>query len=378
MRKITLIVVVALALLAVPAVASAAGANQANHSNHGKTCKKGFHRNGKKCVKNRRHSVSIPGPQGSVGPAGPQGPQGTPGINGNEGKEGPKGSEGSRGPTGSTGPVGSQGPEGEQGTEGKQGNEGPKGKEGPTGAPGAPGPTGPEGPEGPQGPPAPVSPITYNNIEPSSFIDNPVSLGYAATGTTEFGSQIVQTEEATDAEVEVLMSVWSCEQGGGATCVTADPAATFAAPLTLNVYAVTYENKVGALLKSVTNMFNLPYRPTTDPSCPDGTSFKAADGHCQHGYPVPVDFETGVNLPRKIIISVSFTPSNTAGDPLNSLNVGLEGPPSVGQNPLETNNWVYWNSAWFGEKNSASFHLDTTPNEWSIGESQIAATISNG
>lgn len=130
MRKITLIVVVALALLAVPAVASAAGANQANHSNHGKTCKKGFHRNGKKCVKNRRHSVSIPGPQGSVGPAG------APGTNGTDGTNGTNGTDGKEGPAGPTGPEGAAGPEGatgKEGPEGEKGDEGPQGPPAPTG-----------------------------------------------------------------------------------------------------------------------------------------------------------------------------------------------------------------------------------------------------
>lgn len=345
----------ALMALAIPATASAAPHHHKKH--HVLKCKEGFHRSGQECKKNP------PGPQkGETGPAGPAGAKGDTGA------------------TGATGASGTQGVQGATGPTGPQGNEGPAGPTGPTGPKGDEGPKGEEGPAGPQGPPAPAPEFTYNNIEPSSFIDNPVSLGYAATGTTKFGSQIVQTEGSKNAEVEVLMSVWGCEEGGGATCVTNDPAATFDAPLTLNVYEVTYENKVGARLSSTPKTFELPYRPSSV-GCEDNTAFKAEDGHCQHGLPVGVDFETGINLPRKVIITLSFTPSSADNGATQSLNVGLEGPPSVGQNPLESNEGIYWNSAWFGDKNT-TLHLEThegaLEDEMAIGEDQIAALIKNG
>jgi hypothetical protein len=303
-KKVAILVVALVALLAIPALASATGPHQANHNNHGKVCKKGFHRNGKKCVKTHTVIKPVPGPQGQTGAAGP---------------------------------------------------------------------TGPTGPEGPQGESAPVSPFTYDNIEPASFIDNPVSLGYAATGTTEFGSQIVNTEEVSNAEVEVLLSSWTCEEGEwNNDCVTNDPAATFPAELTLNVYSVTYENKVGSLLSETTETFNVPYRPTSD-CLTDTTKFVGIDGKCNHGLPVPVNFVTGDNLPRKVIVTVSFTPSG----PTDSLNVGVEGPASVGQNPLESREGVYWNSLWFGTQ-TGLLRLEEFTGEWQPGESQLAAIIQNG
>ncbi len=73
--------------------------------------------------------------------------------------------------------------------------------------------------------------------------------------------------------VTILMSSWACgswEVGG--QCVTT-PGATFAHPITLNIYAADASGAqpvivTPALLsKSVT--FNIPFRPSGDPTCPD-------------------------------------------------------------------------------------------------------------
>jgi hypothetical protein len=216
--------------------------------------------------------------------------------------------------------------------------------------------------------------VVYDNIEPESLIENPASLGYAATGTTEFGSQItLNAESAASPEVEVLTSVWTCEQGEwNAGCVTSNPLATFAAPLTLNVYSVGPENEVGNLLTSATQTFNLRYRPTSDSTCSDTTKFKNANGVCNHGQPEAVLFKLSKTLPRKVILSVGFTPSG----PTNDLNVGLEGPPSVGQNPLEAQEVVYWKTAWYPTMASATNVFEKHEGEeWTVGESQVAARV---
>jgi Collagen triple helix repeat (20 copies) len=212
----------------------------------------------------------------------------------------------------------------------------------------------------------------YDNIEPASLTDNPVSLGYAATGTTEFGSQIVATEAMTNPEVEVLTSVWTCENfaDSGAACETSNPLATFPAELTLNLYEVTYENQIGKSLYSTTQTFDLPFRPSPSAGCSDGTGYEASDGHCQHGRPVPVTFLTTGSFPRKVIATVSFVPAG----PTLSLNVGVEGPPSIGSNPLESREGVYWNSQWFGQKTS-ELRLEQNSGEWQPGESQMAASF---
>lgn len=214
--------------------------------------------------------------------------------------------------------------------------------------------------------------VVYDNVEPASLTDNPVSLGYAATGTTEFGSQVVAKEAMTNPEVEVLMSVWTCENfaDSGAPCETHDTQATFPAELTLNLYEVTYENQIGKLLSTTTGNFPLRFRPSPSAGCTDGTGFEASDGHCQHGLPVPVTFKVSGNVPRKVIATVSFTPAG----PTLSLNVGLEGPASIGSNPLEGREGVYWNSQWYGLKTS-DLRLEQNTGEWQPGESQMAAKI---
>lgn len=297
MKRLILAVVV---LLAFPAAASAA-----HHHPKPIHCKKGTHRNGRKCVKN---------PVGVVGPAGSQGARGVPGA------------------------AGAAGVAGVQGV------------------------TGPAGVEGPPGAAAPTSPLAYDNITPETRVDNPVSLGYGATQTTQFGSQIALGREGgvTDPEVEVLLSVWSCEHGEwNAGCVS--NGGSFAAPLTLNVYAVGSENSVGALLSTTTETFNLPYRPTSN--CPtDPTKFVAIDGTCNHGLPTAVTFDVPA-LPHKSIVAVEYSPTG----PLAALNVALEGSPTIGTNPLEALEEAY------GDYGAATtFGLE---DEWLVGEGQLAARV---
>lgn len=312
MKKILITLLALVAFAAIPAFASAAPVHKPIH------CRKGTHRNGKKCVKNHKAQV---------------GPQGIPGV---------------------TGPAGGPGPAGSPGIEGPRGAEGVAGSRGPEGA-------------------VPVNPIHYDNITPESRVDNPVSLGYGATSSTQFGSQIALAGEgqAINPEVEVLFSVWSCQSGEwNAGCETT-PGGTFAAPLTLNVYAVGSENSVGALLASTTKTATLPYRPTSN--CPtDPTKFVAADGSCNHGLPVPVPFEVEGTLPHRVIVAVEYAPVG----PLASLNVALEGPATVGSNPLEALEGIYWNSTFFGTS-GGTFGLETMSGEWAPGESQIAVQVRN-
>jgi hypothetical protein len=306
----------AMTLFVVPGVATAGQKHLV------KKCPTGKHRNGPKCVKNRTAGARNPGKQGGNGPTGPTG---SPGNNGGNG---------------------------------------------------SPGGLGPEGKQGPQGNPAPKNPVAYDDITPESRIDNPVSLGYAATGTTEFGSQIAFGREGgitNPSAVEVLMSVWTCEQGEwNSGCVTTNPAATFAAPLTLNIYEVGSENEVGDLITSTTKTFNLHFRPTTDPSCSDGHSFKASDGVCQHGSPQSVSFG-GITaaLPHRVIVSIAYDPTG----PLGTLNVALEGVPSIGSNPVEPQEVVYWDTQWYPTPPTSPngvFQKYFSPEEWPVGESQLA------
>jgi hypothetical protein len=351
MKRSTLVLLLAV-LVAAVALPTTAGATP--HKT--RACPKGKHLNKRhKCVKSKSHVKGV----SAESEPGPRGPKGEPGA------AGPQGAAGAPGAKGDNGSNGTNGTNGEDGAPGSPGSPGATGPVGPTG------PTGPTGPQGPQGePPAPSS-VVYDNIDPASLVDNPVSLGYAATSSTEFGTQIVSTEATTDPEVEVLMSVWACETGTwNSGCVTSDPLATFPATLTLNVYEVGSENQPGALVSTVTSTFNLHYRPTADPTCGSPTQYRATDGKCFNGSPQPVVFDLSGSLPRKAVVSVKFTPSG----PTDSLNVALEGPPSVGSNPTEAISGTYWDSAFYGS-GSGVFHYAAEPSEWSPGEDAIAAKV---
>lgn len=272
-----------------------------------------------------------------------------------------------------------RGPRGPQGPAGPAGQPGSNG----VGTPGATGATGPLGPAGPEGTPAPTptSEVVYDNIEPDSLVANPVSLGYAATGTSEFGTLVSLAGAAREApEVEVLMSVWSCQTGTWNAGCTTTPGSKFAVPLTLSVYEVGAGRAVGSLVDADSGTYQFAYRPTSDPTCADPTSFRNANGDCQHGQPEPVRFYLHRDLPDEVIVSVSYdtqvagySPTGKSG-PADSLNVGLEGPPSVGSNPAEADSGVYWATQWYSD-HSGVFHYAEEPSEWTPGEDAIAARI---
>lgn len=254
---------------------------------------------------------------------------------------------------------------------------------------GAAGPTGPDGQSGnngangPQGqPPAPpTSETVYDNI--ASITENPVSLGYEATGTSEFGSQILlngNMPAVHNPEIQVQMSSWACQTGDWFAGCASAPGSTFLAPLTLKIYAVGSGNSVGPVLFTKAQTFAIPYRPTSDPTCGEVTQYRNVNGVCRNGFPKIVTFGLAGDLPHKFILSVSYNTRDYGASPLgvsspmDALNVGLEGPAQKGSNPTEAVSGVYWASTTFSDKTGV-FHYEEDPSEWSIGESQIAAHI---
>lgn len=147
-RKIMFALFVALmAVFGLSSVASAASHHHHRH-HHPKPihCKKGFHRNGRHCVKN------------------PPGPQ--KGEKGDKGDTGAPGPAGPQGPAGPAGVPGVQGPAGQNGTNGVNGTDGTDGENGATGPQG---PIGPEGKEGPQGPGAPTGLSSWGELVRNEF-----------------------------------------------------------------------------------------------------------------------------------------------------------------------------------------------------------------
>lgn len=198
-------------------------------------------------------------------------------------------------------------------------------------------------------------------IYPGSF----PSLGYEATSTDEFGDHISfdGSSRALDS-VEISLTNWACEndydnvsgtwvpnRGTSEACVTT-LGSFFAHPITLNIYEVDnsgVDPAIGSLIASVTDTFDIPFRPSWDSvNCPapstdvpfGGTWYDPVLGACVHGYAfnITFDFSTlGVTLPEEVIFGVAYNTANhgaaplgTAG-PYSSLNVSLATvPPTVG------------------------------------------------
>jgi hypothetical protein len=194
---------------------------------------------------------------------------------------------------------------------------------------------------------ATATPVVYNSI-PSPTDGNYASQPFQAQQASEFGDKVTLTSAGALHSATIEMSSWACQTGSGATCATT-PGATFAHPITFNVYAPgPGPSGVGALLQTKTQTFNIPYRPSADVgNCgPGGAWYSVADAACYNGFATPITFDltTGttpaapVSLPSTIIWSVAYNTQTYGSSPLgvdgpyNSLNVALNdvSGPSVG------------------------------------------------
>lgn len=177
--------------------------------------------------------------------------------------------------------------------------------------------------------------VVYDGIpNPAPF--NVGSHGYEARSTDELGDEITLASGGRLLEsFEVYMSSWACETGSGAGCLTTANA-TFAHPITLNIYASPSGNPnlPGALIHSWTRTFDIPYRPSADPTCAGGTAWKASDGVCYNGLGHVVTFDNlGVDqivLPDTFVYGIAYNTANHGAVPIggpgphpySSLNVG--------------------------------------------------------
>ena len=106
-----------------------------------------------------------------------------------------------------------------------------------------------------------ASPV-YNAI-PSPLPPNVASVGYEATSTSEFGDSVHLSTTNADRRlntVTVTMSDWALHS----TYPSVGNSAGWTHPITLNVYNVGSGNTPGALIKSGTQTFAIPYRPSAD------------------------------------------------------------------------------------------------------------------
>lgn len=199
----------------------------------------------------------------------------------------------------------------------------------------------------------------YNNI-PNPLPGNLPSVGFEATGTSEFGDRIAFAPGTgrTVTTVSQIMSSWGCESGNwfSGNCVTT-PGATFSHPITLNIYAVNPNGTPGTLLGSATQTFAIPYRPSADPvNCTGadaGKWYDASSATCFNGLATTITFDLrslNLTLPNEVIYGIAYNTSHYGYAPIgeaacftesggcgyDSLNVAVSDPDSsltVGDNP---------------------------------------------
>lgn len=177
----------------------------------------------------------------------------------------------------------------------------------------------------------------YNSI-PKPLPGNVASEGPEAYGFAELGDGFtLTTTTGTLGQVTVIMSSWACQTGNvTAGCVTAN-GATFSQPITVNLYS--YDGSLATILGTITQTFNIPYRPSSTPSKCNGDAqmwYSSKDKICYHGLAVPitVNFSNqhlAVPANGELIVTVAFN-TNTAGPspigtpgPYDSLNISTDG-----------------------------------------------------
>lgn len=193
--------------------------------------------------------------------------------------------------------------------------------------------------------------VVYDNV-PSPLPGNVLSEAFQATQTSEFGGQIrLAGTQRQDPSVTVTMSSWGCQTRPAGVCTTTQ-GATFSHPITLNLYGVLPNGQPGSQLASVTQTFNIPFRPSASVVCGGGGQWSqdGTAGTCFNGFANNITFNLagrGISLPDRVIVALAYQTSNYGKPALgtqpcastpqgcgyDSLNVGLVGPPTVGSLP---------------------------------------------
>jgi hypothetical protein len=195
--------------------------------------------------------------------------------------------------------------------------------------------------------PGAMSQVIYDGI-PSPLPPNVVSQGYECCAVFEFGDNIkFSGNRRSLGTVTLTMSDWAKHSDFPAL-----PAQGWTHPITLNLYNVDHSSPnpaVGALIKTLTQTFVIPWRPEADPTCPGGIAWRASDGKCYNGFAFNIIFDftsSNVVLPDEIIFGIAFNTSdygtnplrstNPGGGPYDSLNVGLRDTSVFGFSPVGT------------------------------------------
>jgi hypothetical protein len=207
--------------------------------------------------------------------------------------------------------------------------------------------------------------VVYSNFNtvPSTVNSHPDEDTYsAAPFEFPFGGMVEFSHRpGTLKNLTTQVDSFTCEHGSYnlENCYTGRTK-KFSYELTADIYEVKADNEPGTLVASSTATFKLPYRPTTNVSCPATPEGKGFGVNCDvGGYLAQVEFKhfTPVSaiLPEKAIIELTNTPSDNPNDVIN---IGMqtaykewdgefvpegpreEGKPLIGHDPLPEDAYV--------------------------------------
>lgn len=208
---------------------------------------------------------------------------------------------------------------------------------------------------------------------------NMPSVGAEAYSFNEFGDEITfaPSTPRNVKKVVVTLSSWGCETGHWNTsdCATS-PNATFAVPITFNIYRTTSTSPgvnpvpAGSLIATVTQTFQVPYRPSASPLCTGadaGKWFKNGQG-CFNGLATNVTFKFPFKNvdPDSVVYGIAYNSTHygyspigesapcftsSGGCPYDALNIALAPAVTVGSKP-------YAGTVF---QNAAADYCDATP-----------------
>ena len=202
---------------------------------------------------------------------------------------------------------------------------------------------------------APDGPVGEPQFDTTTFplAPNVPSLGFAATGTSEFGDHVRLSDTAHFIDsVTITMSSWALRSDYPGAAPEG-----FTHPITLRLYTVDRSvgtPKVGNLIASLTQNFLIPWRPAPDPTSSSPLRpWRGADGHYYPGLAFTLNFGLGsltAPLPDELIYGISFdtqhhgtTPRGVPG-PYDALHIGLGAESPVAGADVEPDA-IFWKSA---------------------------------
>lgn len=172
--------------------------------------------------------------------------------------------------------------------------------------------------------------VLYNSTSssPGQLPGNLPSVGAESSFFQEFGNQIdfAQGSSRLLNQVVVSMSSWGCQTGHWYSndCMTT-PGATFSEPITFNIYpaptSLTYPYPGGTAIKSVTQTFNIPYRPSADNVHCIGSNvgkwYDAKSKTCFNGLATNIVFDISPSLtvPNSVVYGIAYNTTDAGYNP---------------------------------------------------------------